>query len=167
MAKKTIYLADDLAERMGDYPDENWSRIAADAYQARIETLSKTLIGDERMQSMIERLRATKEQASSEAYQAGHKAGAHWAEREATYPELQRLSEADIGQLLAADTGFNTASAGDSLAAIITGSELDRDEARWFLGAVSDDQALLDSPDFVEGFADGALALFEAVCEQV
>ena len=174
--KRTISLPPGLQKRMAKYPEVNWSSVAAEAFEKRLNELSQQK-EVKAMAGMIERLRASKERAISENYTAGRNAGEEWAEKAAEFAELQRLEKFMVedqqrgGQLLATSESSNFTS-GDVLAsAVMTTAEANQQatpeeiEEFWdiAIGPGEEQEEQRANDDFVRGFADGALSAFNRV----
>lgn len=166
MPKKSIYVSDELAERLAEFEGENWSKVAVLCFEQRLaELMKKRNEGD--MQAAIQRLRADKMKMQSETHKEGFAAGFNWAKSDAAYDELERLvSYEHIDQLF--ETGPSDAfSAGEHLASIIAGDEsTDRQTAdRFWANLDANGKQYVD--EFVEGFIEGANDFFEKVADQL
>ncbi|QKC83964.1 hypothetical protein [Mesorhizobium sp. NZP2077] len=95
MAKMSIYLPDELKERMDTRPTDNWSGIAQRAFEMQINS---TLKGGSDMTAVIERLRASKEKIEEQQRPEWTKDGREWASERAQYDELARYGEIDVDQ---------------------------------------------------------------------
>lgn len=170
--KRTISLPAGLQKRMAKHPEVNWSGVAADAFEKKLNELSQRKEVKE-MAGMIERLRASKEQSVSEFYTAGKTAGEEWARDTADFEELQRLEvrRAQLGDnwrdwLIPEER--DEFGSGHRLAVAILGNErlLHHEAADFWDCAIGDDDEAQDqrnNDDFVRGFADSALEAFARV----
>jgi len=132
---------------------------------------------------VVERLRASKQRAESENYQAGFSAGKDWAERDAEAADLDRLEvlkaqrDADVTcgwqDYFDPTDAIHLDSLADRLYMDIRSSDDDspRSNARDFWKrAVGDDREAeyhLANPDFLRGFAEGALEVWREVQGQL
>lgn len=107
MPKITIYVPDDLKTAMDGVEDQqpNWSSLAQEAFRRECDLLVNRKKGAGRMQTAIERLRASKHKVEDAGRVAGIKAGRAWATESAEYDELERaaafhasVSEHGVGQ---------------------------------------------------------------------
>jgi hypothetical protein len=91
VAKINLYVPDELKVRMDAVGDVNWSDVARPAFYSALATLEHRRNPD--MNSAIERLRASKAESLKRDELGGRTDGRAWAERDADYDELRRLSE--------------------------------------------------------------------------
>jgi hypothetical protein len=166
---RAITIDSGLDARMRKTTGVNWSAVASVAFEQ--ELLSRRRMRT--MASVIERLRASKEASATEFHRAGVSAGEEWAKNSAEYDELHLLGEnqASLHELIpaGADHGGRAGErfvfaihpelAGDTQAA-----------ARFWEFALDEElveQAMMDSDEFVRGFTEGALALWNEVRDQI
>lgn len=98
MARVSIYVSDDLKSRMAEVGDAlNWSDIARPAFEAAIATFNHQR--GRNMETVIERLRASKAQYTHHAEGHGKAAGRQWGSDKASFFELRAISELDLGVL--------------------------------------------------------------------
>jgi hypothetical protein len=167
MARTTISISDDLKKRMDRVKEPvNWSAIAAEAFELKLGELARNR-KEKVMDNVIERLRASKIQRVNAVERLGHEAGKTWAANFAEYDELERIAEIDTSEWFA---GEPMAPYGwcDYLAFTILGTSQDEHD-----GTVAQDfwdRAVGDSRDprlasekFLEGFIDGAAAVYRKV----
>ena len=110
---------------------------------------------DEEMNEAIERLRASKEKHEEEAVINGKRAGRYWAEKEAEFYELARVSR----------ISEDDENVGDSLRkAIDPGNDLD-DSELWNRLFGQDEYP--DDEAFVLAFIKGARKFFESVKDKI
>ena len=122
------------------------------------------------MPDVVERLRASREESDGEFYQSGFAVGKCWAEKMASAAELEYLEacRADCGadwQRLF-DRGSNNAYAPYEWLAFTLDLETDGDRGAardFWLNVGGDDERSHENPDFVRGFAEGALGLWYEV----
>jgi hypothetical protein len=162
----------DLQKRMLKHAEVNWSGIAAEAFERKLNDLSKQkeVSG---MSGMIERLRASKERATSGIFTAGREAGEKWAKDAAEFDELQRLEQfrdrlgSDWDAWFVAQDSDAFGGAHWLAVAILDGESPSRQEVDEFWDrAISDTEAAEEqrhSSEFVRGFAEGALEAFKQV----
>lgn len=89
MATLNISLPDELKMRM-DANHENWSAIARRAFELQLNSTMK--VGAD-MESVIERLRASKQKIEQEQRPEWTKEGREWAMEFAEYDQLQRAAK--------------------------------------------------------------------------
>lgn len=77
----SVSITDDLKKKMAQHPDINWSSIAREAFQAKLDERTR--------QQAIDRLRATQ---PANRFTQGHEAGTAWATTKATHPQLTELT---------------------------------------------------------------------------
>ena len=95
MARVSIYVPDDLKERMDAVGDEiNWSDVARPAFLMALATHRQR--SDPTMQSAIERLRASKAEADKQDEIDGKADGQSWAENDAGYYDLRRVAKIEF-----------------------------------------------------------------------
>lgn len=90
MATLNISLPDELKMRM-DATNENWSAIARRAFELQLK--STMSIGDDDMNAVIERLRASKQKIEEEQRPVWIEGGRKWAMEAAEYDELERVAQ--------------------------------------------------------------------------
>jgi hypothetical protein len=94
MARLSIYVTDELKARMDGVGDDvNWSEVVRPAIQRAIAIHQQRRSPS--MNTAIERLRASKQEAVREDTDQGAADGRDWAENEAEYRDLVRLSKID------------------------------------------------------------------------
>jgi hypothetical protein len=171
--RMNISIPMDLKERM-DAVDEpvNWSAMACQAFQAKLaEINAKRKVAG--MEDVIARLRASKRSQPSEVYRGGHEAGRKWARADAEAIELKRLNtfqdecRGDAWHRFfdseAASSAFSPA---ELLVFVIQPeNEADRRAAADFWEAVTGEKrsALATRDEYIKGFAEGALELWDEV----
>ena len=98
MARVSIYVSDELKSRMAETGDAlNWSDIARPAFETAIATFNHRK--GRNMDTVIERLRASKAQFTHNAEAYGKKAGRQWASDKAGFAELRAIAELDVDAL--------------------------------------------------------------------
>lgn len=173
--RTTISIPQDLKTRMDKAGEEvNWSAIAARAFEDKLGEIASR---KERltMADAIERLRASKRRGESASYQKGEKAGMEWAKDSADVKDLQALEDTREQTGVHWDVYFENDDRsawgpGELLAFImVPGDDRDRrDAGEWLesvLGEDSDELAMDGA--FIRGFADGALAFWGEVKDQL
>jgi hypothetical protein len=154
MARVTVYVPDDVKARMDEAGEDlNWSALAQRAFVEA--ALSRAVRKDQsNMDKVIERLRASKERVQEADFEAGKTAGAQWAKQEAEYDELERLSKY-------AEDG-NQPEDEATLRRLIDPSEkLDWRDFGRLLGHEN------PSENYVIGFAEGAVEVFDEVADKL
>ena len=167
MARQTIYIPENLKERMDAYKDEaNWSAIACKAFAVEISNISQRSRGDD-MQATIDRLRADKAIHESEMYQCGVRLGRSWAQLGVTYSQLERIAECEDSFETDEQSAY---SPGEVFFFYIEPAEAgDRHAAQQFWENVLDPEQMhrLRNADFVDGFAESASQLFNEVYDKI
>lgn len=175
MSRTTISISDDLKRRMDRVKEAvNWSAIAAQAFELKLGELAQHR-KEKNMSNVIERLRASKLQGGSNAERQGREMGTGWAKDAAAFSELKRLSKLDRDSFFdetnwPASEAFGPA---EMLALKILGEDAagDRTDATNFweqiVGNDENVDGLLESLDFLRGFAEGALSIYEQVADSL
>lgn len=171
MANLNVYVPEDLKRRMDKVKNPPvWSQVACEAFERKLGELAAQK-KDKAMADVIQRLRASKLKSGSEEKQRGRRAGREWAMHRAEAPELQRLSMyyAKLG-------GLGVASCEE---AFIAQHEHDLPGARRFVATIDPDEEDnrvveefwfnegfdrgLPTDEFVQGFTEGALEVWDEV----
>ncbi len=161
-ARMTISLPDELKARMDAVQvPVNWSGVAARSFEGQLEQLSEVQRSGS-LADVVERLRASRRahaqarprEHDPDPYGEGLAAGMTWARATAECPELARL-EAACGEADVEDWGTCPGLAEAAQAALTAGPP----EEFWALHGPGPEP----TPRFVQGFADGALAIFQQV----
>lgn len=87
---KTISVPPELAKQLDRFSDENWSAIACQAFETRLNQIKVMNVKDKNERA-VARLRASKESGTNELYAKGELAGAEFAMDKAEYVQLERL----------------------------------------------------------------------------
>jgi hypothetical protein len=171
-ARTTITVPADLKARMEAIDQEvNWSALACQAFEERLAEIVKTK-GNATMEEAIARLRASKRRLESRQYQDGRGAGDRWAKDSAEAEELTRLAgwrqkfARDWNIIWADADGTATyASAETFVLTIRPDEDGDRQAAQEFWSHFIEHD--LPDAEFVHGFADGALGVWDEVKDQL
>lgn len=92
MARRTVWVSDELDDRMKKAKDVNWSQCAADAFETKLaEVAAKKEV--KMRADVIERLKASKREGESKDFKLGHGAGRRWAEKFAKWRELESMAK--------------------------------------------------------------------------
>jgi hypothetical protein len=172
-ARTTISVPSELKARM-EAVDEpvNWSALACQAFEQRLaEIIKRKGSGD--MNDVVSRLRVSKRKLENEQFQAGIEAGRVWAKDEAEAGELIRLAEwrnaypgTDWEVVFAADDRAAYCSAEHFVFGVWPENDGDRSAANDFWEPRGF-EATHPSGDYVRGFAEGALAIWHEVKDQL
>ena len=168
-----VYLPGDLRERMDAATDEfdiNWSQVAATAFELKLAGIAgrKTKLD---MTDTIRRLRASKLQSEEDIYQRGHEAGQDWARRLAEWAELERLAKLGhdwfAPQGVVGEDAFGVS--GNLLMHMNPDEYLGNRGAQemFWQEATGDDEEPYPDRDFVHGFVDGAVEVYEQVKDEL
>ena len=94
MARVSIYVPDEMKSRMDEHETAvNWSSVAQVAFDEEIKKRSWKKGAD--MDTVVERLRASKLEFEKEQAEGGYDEGVQWAKEHASYPQLMKLAEMD------------------------------------------------------------------------
>jgi hypothetical protein len=94
MGRISLYVPDDLKKRMSAVDDDsiNWSEVVRPAIHAALAKFEHRK--GQTMQTVIERLRASREESRQRHWDEGVEGGRQWARDHATFDELTRLAAA-------------------------------------------------------------------------
>jgi hypothetical protein len=174
-ARTTISVPRQLKARMEAVAEPvNWSALACRAFEAKLAEIAAKK-EQKSMDDIITRLRASKWRVENEQYQQGDAAGRDWVKDLAEADELRRLErwKAEMGQYWAGCfTGDdqNCAYSAAEQVVFTVWPEHDGDRAvvrDFWEQALGDDTSAADDPQFVKGFVEGALALWDEVKDQL
>jgi hypothetical protein len=169
-----ISISPDLNASMSMHTEENWSAIACRAFEQRLGELADQK-KEKNMEDVIARLKASKQKSGGKLFAAGQKLGYAWARDVASARQLARLGSfcEQCGfqgprwesQFARRDSGaFNAA---DRLAFVILGDVGNRrqESTVFWDEAIGLDQYKSDltNAEFLRGFAEGALDVWEQV----
>jgi hypothetical protein len=176
--RTTISVRRDLKRRM-DKAEEpvNWSGLAAEAFErklAEIETKKENPL----MAEVIERLRVSKRESETQEFQTGWDQGKEWAEKHAEFPELERLANwrndphvDQRGRYELTSPGRNAFGPAEHLAFTLQPEDQSRSGAQDFWNrAVKDDaesRENITKPEFLRGFVEGALDVWDKAKDQL
>lgn len=163
----SVYLSDDLKKRMDKCREPvNWSQVASNAFELKLGEVAEVK-EKKTMTDVVQRLRAAKIKNSGGKVKAAMPFGREWATEDAEPDQLERLAEYAESECAFDHTGVSSAhSIAEHIAFAILDIEKDRQGAREFwqtalgIGDFPDDKT-------AEGFARGALEVWEAVRDQV
>lgn len=91
MARINLSIPDELKEQMDSFADENWSRVAQDAFVHQVEI--NRLKGTDMQAASIERLRASKQTSHEREHAEGFALGKEWALNKAEYNDLATVAD--------------------------------------------------------------------------
>ena len=158
---------------MASAEGENWSRVAALAFEKRLAELFQTsTIAD--MDATIQRLRVSRNDFQETVNAEGYQAGRRWAESAASFDQLKRLGEfTDQLDAEPSSSWGDFFSGGDvpsfsvseCLACYIHGQAPDRDLAREFWKSALG-RACPPEPEYFHAFAEGATEIYHAVADK-
>jgi hypothetical protein len=172
-ARTTITIPADLKARMEAIEDVvNWSALACQAFEQKLAEIIKQK-GTGNMTDVVNRLRVSKRKFVNQQYQEGHATGKKWAKDAAEAGELIRLN--DMRDLAASAWNYWFT---DQKGAAYSTAEFfvfqmwpeddgDRSAAYNFWEQRGFDQFHQPKDDFVCGFAEGALSIWDEVKDQV
>ena len=163
-------------------PTENWSAVAARAFEQRLLELESQK-EPKTMNDVITRLKAADELDRDEDYQAGREAGDRWAQQEARPRQLRNLRRAMEESSRSLPPGFENVARDAALGVgpgvgwhlyfgmlgrgVVTNWEevkaISAEADAFWRGVLGDDKHRIESPSFGQGFADGALGVWAKV----
>jgi hypothetical protein len=170
--RMNISVPHSLKERMdAEEGPVNWSAVAAQAFGAKLLEMASTK-GADTMDEVITRLKAAAELEDKEEYQAGFLAGQEWAMSTAKPKELRRVSDY-IGNYHASPFDWWEADAAEDCFAFEvwpnrknrTGKHQASDE--FWEEALGDDAHRVGDVDFLRGFGEGAVDIWEKVADKL
>jgi hypothetical protein len=173
----TITVRADLKARIDDVKGEaNWSAVACRAFEQELAEITRRK-GANAVKETIERLRASRRRLNDDRFQEGFAMGQTWAKLSAEAGELERLAELRDrsrqdsrgwqGNFDLPD-GAGAYSAAERIAFVILGGDCvgDRGEASNFWEQQVGQEK--HPPDeFVRGFAEGALEVWDLVKDEI
>jgi len=167
MSKINLSIDDELRTQMESLDRKpNWSGIAAAAFRQHIAAtnMKKTEID---MSDVIERMKAAQELDAAQNSEIGRQEGRVWAAECASPRKLKRL-EADRDPVhdWYIGVGESAYAGGDLIARVLNGTETPEQGA--FKDMISPEYSdLEDVPEFVQGFAEGCMEIWEEVRDQL
>ena len=175
MAKKrsvrittSISVPPDLKRRMDQVREPiNWSAVACEAFNEKLAEIAKKK-EIEGMNDVVERLRASKREAENSEYTSGHETGETWAKKEATARHLQRLAKWHNGIDNDQWREFSEWDSKEDVANALyyeIEPEMQGDDvsAKDFWDHYVD----VEGVDYLRGFVEGALSVWEAVKKEL
>ena len=164
IVRTTISLPVDLRRRMDQVKEHvNWSAIAGSAFEEKLKDIASKR-EKETMDEVIQRLRVSKRESASANYKYGFEEGYRWAKQRATVTELDQLETHYEVNLLEQDD------AAESLFSWMQGCDPNArtNLADFWAEMLNDNKTTLyRSADFVRGFAEGALELWDEVKDKI
>lgn len=159
MARVSIYVPDDLKERMDAAGDAiNWSEIARPAFQEALARFEHRK--EQSLQTAIERLRASKEKHQTGEQDQGKTHGREWVLHRAEYSELVAVSQVDLD-------AYDDEDDGETLIRALW-QALDPEESEnlrdWRIALFGEGLVL---PEYVRGFVEGAQEAFEEIKDKL
>lgn len=153
MARVNIYVPDDLKARMDAAGDNvNWSDIARRVFLEAVTNIEHRK--ERTMSTAIERLKASKERHVNQMSESGREHGTAWARDKAEYDQLARICDISVNDT---DEWYPTTALKMAIDPV---NDLNMNELAELL--LGDSRATI-SPEFAEGFIEGAQAFYEEV----
>ena len=160
MARKTVWVSDELMERMekaNKTEDVNWSQVAATAFEVKLAEVAARK-EKKTMEDVIQRLKASKLKAESNDYREGNEAGIEWAKGKAEWFDLVLLA---LGRKSASfENLFEHEEFGGAHFFSVT-LEPEGGLSENALAGLFGDR--IDSPHYVRGFWEGAVEVHDEV----
>ncbi len=179
-ARTTISIPRALKRRMDEVEGPvNWSGVAAAAFEAKLKELQSRMEAKS-VEEAVRRLRAAAELEANEDYQDGLQAGRDWAMEAATPKQLRRIADYlerdrrespgipwwDVDQHRR--TGAPIGVAERFVAVARPGREADGGAAQEFWEeALGDDAPRVGDADFLRGFGEGAVEVWNQVRDRL
>ncbi len=166
--RTTISVPSDLKTRMEEAGDSiNWSAVACRAFEQTLAEITKRKeIAN--MNEVVARLRASKRSLQSDRSKAGFAQGKAWAENYAEAVELERLEKQIHAQEHTSFDWNNAYSSGENFAFVIAPEDDgDREVAERFWSVFDRGPELSGDPGFVNGFAEGAMEVWDRVKDEL
>jgi hypothetical protein len=154
MARINLSIPDDLRTRMSALDKRiNWSEVAQAAFEREV---SAATFNGEDMESVIERLKASKEEYDVAERGDGLRHGRHWAKVTASFKDLRAISKVDFGNsdFEEFDMGFVVDKA------LGRDTRNDPEDSLWSDGS---ENLVLPVNAYVEAFVEGAKQVWEEV----
>lgn len=166
MPQACIWVSDDLRRRMDGVTGVNWSQTASEAFERKLGEIAASK-RRKTMKDVVQRLRASKLAVDSEEASEGYKAGQEWAKDQAGAKQLELLNRHMMEGGFVQPDGNAYGGAENFLFVIQPEHNGDRQQAMFFWDEALGDQDELPSDRFVQAFAEGALALWREVENQL
>ena len=157
MARISIYVPDDLKAEMAQVGDAvNWSEVVRPSIHSALASYKHR--STPTMQTTIERLRASKAEATEHDVESGKKDGREWARDVASYKDLKAMSRISTEAL----ENYPEQAVGICKKMLDPSDEMDRREFAvvWF----SDSDP---SAEYLLGFVSGAQEVYEEVADKI
>ncbi len=152
MARINLSIPDRLKSEMDALEGRaNWSALATESFEREVRKLNRVNIME--TTQVAERLRASFEQSGVSLRDKGHQTGVEWAARTAEYDELAWLSDSEDAAIDLSDWQ-------------VSDSPFEEYEPKKFWERAAGLERL-PSADYVWGFVEGAVEMFERVRDQV
>jgi hypothetical protein len=161
VARVSIYVSDELKARMDAAGEAiNWSEVARPAFHTAVAAHEHRNRKGDSMSSVIKRLRASKEEYVAEIASYGKEAGRKWAQDEATYIDLKRVSTIEPPSYHRYDSDYAFASL---RRAVDPEDELGDEDLANYLGVEKEDL----TEEFVTRFIEGAQEVYKEVKDDI
>ena len=177
--RANISVPTDLKRRMAKVKEAvNWSSLACRAFEDKLGEIAAKR-EKKTMSDVIDRLRKSKRDSESGSYRQGFDVGTEWAEDSAKALELEALQRfyevwrnefhGDFDRYFSAERGISSAYsiAEQIYFALRPEDDQDRGAAEDFwITVLGDDNQIYEEPQFLRGFVEGTLDLWEQVKEK-
>ena len=167
---RNVSLPVTLHEALSAHPEENWSAVAAKAFEQRLGEIKQQQNRKEKkpdLMNTINRLRKSKAAHDGEQYTSGKTAGREWAQDVAEAPQLERLEEYnnDLGR------SFRQPLHGENIARELA-SVIENDQGLSWNDVTnfwerSAGVETLPNGEYLGGFVDGAIGLWQEVKDEL
>ena len=176
ISRTSVSVPASLKKRMDKVKDEvNWSAIACRAFEEKLAEIASNK-EKKNMSDVINRLRASKAEAEAESYRDGAKLGTAWATNTARVRELKRFARMRDDWAECWDCGnFETdgTCAWAAYERVYFYLEPDDDGDRtlakefWEMATGEENEHNLMDADFLRGFVEGSLTVWDEVSDKL
>lgn len=170
MAKMTVYVPDELKSRMDKTKEPvNWSSLACEAFERKLGEIAQRK-KEKTMEDVIQRLKASKLEDTSDQHRQGYEDGIDWAKHRASARELRRLSKELVRGVEDSFPDSDTYDPGQAFfRLLVSENDFDRRDSDefWETNAGDEGESLSGEVEYVRGFAEGALEVWNEVEDKI
>lgn len=176
VTRMTVSVPKDVRSRMEAVKESvNWSAVATQAFEAKLLELTSKR-ETKTMDELVARLKAADELESNEAYQEGFAAGEQWAQAPGrSSRQLSRLADYiqnnnEGGEWFDVEyPGWMApyGAAENFVMAVLKKRDMDhRDVEDFWENALGDDAERANESDYLRGFGEGAVSIWDKIADQ-
>jgi len=162
----TISLPQELRSEMAKF-DENWSSIAQEAFRKRLAAIEHEKKARKGMDSVIARLKASKEKSDDEHFQRGKADGLEWAREHAEWTDLISIDRVFNSEHQGPDNVYCEHFQNTFEEALSPDNSDDFDREYFWSTHAGDDWKTLVDVSYLRGFVEGSLEVYEEVKDKV